>query len=93
MGHRDSTPLAEAAIGQVKFFKASEGYGFIKVLEPEGLPNDIFFHISDYKADQAYKDWWFKFDVIDGNRGKKAIDLRRVSQPPEHELTGTSFNY
>ncbi|WP_049893899.1 cold-shock protein [Halogranum rubrum] len=81
------------AIGQVKFFKPSEGYGFIQVFEPDGVENDIFFHISDYKADAIYKDWWVKFDMKKTKKGLKGINLRRVSQPPESQLFGTSFNY
>lgn len=93
MGSHNSTPVVEDAIGQVKFFKPSEGFGFIKVFEPRELEKDVFFHISEYKADQISKDWWVEFDILENNRGNKAINLRRVSQPPEHELTGTSFNY
>lgn len=57
MSGRNSSPVAEDAIGQVKFFKSSKGYGFIKILEPEGFQDDVFFHISDYEADQVHKDW------------------------------------
>lgn len=90
---RNPSPISEGVIGQVKFFKPSEEYGFIKVFKPKNFGDDVFFHISDYKADQVYKDWWLKFDVVKTNRGMKAINMRRVSQPPEHELSGTSFNY
>lgn len=83
----------EGGIGQVKFFKASEGYGFIKVFEPDHVKQDVFFHISDYKADIVGKDWWMKFDAVRGRKGLKATTLRRVRQPPEEELFGTSFNY
>jgi cold shock CspA family protein len=81
------------AIGQVKFFKSSEGYGFINVLEPEDMEEDVFFHISNYKADVVYEDWWMEFDIVNSNQGKKAVNLKRVSQPPETELFGTNFNY
>ena len=89
---RNSTSV-EGAKGQVKFFKASQGYGFIQVFEPEKVNDDVFFHISDYKADSVHKDWWMEFDIERTNKGQKAINLRRVSQPPEHELTGSTFNY
>jgi cold shock CspA family protein len=84
--------IHEGAIGQVKFFKPSKGYGFIKIFEPKGL-NDAFFHISEYKADVIYKNWWMNSDIVRSSKGLKAINLRRVSQPPESELFGTDFNY
>lgn len=93
MRHWDSGPVIEDAIGQVKFFKSTEEYGFIKVFTPDKYKDDVYFHASEYKADNIDRDSWFEFDIIDGNSGKKAINMRRVSQPPEHELTGTSFNY
>ena len=83
----------EDAIGQVKFFRRTDDYGFIKVFEPSNLDEDVFFHISATKADVVYKDWWMKFDILRTNKGLKAANLSRVSQPPETELFGTSFNY
>jgi len=90
--HKDNT-LVKGAIGQVKFFKPSEKYGFIQVLEPDHIDNDVFIHLSDHSSDAIHKKWWLEFNIEKTNRGLKAQNARRVSQPPEHELTGTSFNY
>ncbi len=54
---------------------------------------DVFFHISDYKADEIYKDWWVEFTIEASEKGKQAVNLRRVSQPPESKLFGTDFVY
>ncbi|KAB1198544.1 MULTISPECIES: cold shock domain-containing protein [Haloferax] len=83
---------AKAAMGQVKFYKPSEGYGFLKVLEPEGT-DDVFFHISDYKTDNVHKGWWMQFDISKTRSGLKAVNMRRVSKPPESELFGKGFDY
>jgi len=88
-----SNKLVEGAIGQVKFFKPSEKYGFIQVFEPDHVDDDVFIHLSDYSSDHIHKSSWMEFDIIKTNRGLKAQNARKVSQPPEHELTGTSFNY
>ena len=89
---REPKRVIEDGIGQVKFFKGTEGYGFLKVFEPEGKP-DVFFHINDYDADVVHKDWWMEFDAIETRKGLKATRLRRVSQPSESDLFGTNFNY
>ena len=93
MAKRRNNVIAEGAIGQVKFFRSSGGYGFIRVLKPENVDNDVFFHIDDYKADNIHKDFWVEFDAVKGNKGPKAQNMRRISQPLEHELVGTKFNY
>lgn len=87
-----NSTVVEKAIGQVKFFKSSEDFGFIQVFDPD-LDDDVFFHISEYKADVVKKDWWMEFDIIESQKGYKAKNLRRVSQPSEDKLFGTNFNY
>lgn len=93
MTRSENNSIYEDAIGQVKFFKPSEGYGFLKIFDPEDMERDVFFHISGYAADSISKDSWMEFDIIESEEGLKAQDMRRVSQPPETELIGTSFNY
>jgi CspA family cold shock protein len=93
MGSNRQKTIAENAVGQVKFFKELEGFGFIRIFDPDDTKEEVFFHISECKSDIVYKDWWLEFDIVSSEKGPRAKDVRRVSQPPEHELFGTNFNY
>lgn len=93
MVRRGEETVEEGAVGQIKFFKSSRGYGFIQVLEPESIDEDVFLHVSDCKSSSVAKNWWMKFDIVEEDKGLRAVNLRRISQPPEHELFGTNFNY
>ncbi|WP_336361601.1 cold shock domain-containing protein [Haladaptatus sp. ZSTT2] len=86
------SPKEKRSMGQIKFYSHTKKYGFIKVFRPTGM-EDVFFHISDYKADEIYKDWWVEFTIEASEKGKQAVNLRRVSQPPESKLFGTDFVY
>lgn len=59
--------------GKVKFFNEMKEYGFI--VGEDG--NDYFFHKTGLKEDtQVDKDDSVSFDVEEGDRGKKAINVK-----------------
>ncbi|MCP5179467.1 MAG: cold shock domain-containing protein CspD [Pseudomonadales bacterium] len=64
------------AIGKVKWFNNAKGYGFVVADE---FRDDLFAHYSSivmdgYKTLKAGQD--VEFDVIDGPKGKHAINIR-----------------
>ena len=59
--------------GKVKFYDKQKGYGFITV--PEG--KDVFVHYTN-TLDKIVTDDEVDFSVIEGERGPKAIDVKRV---------------
>lgn len=66
------------AIGTVKFFNASKGFGFIS---PEGGAKDVFVHATAVEAagmrtlNEGQK---VSFDVQPDARGPKAVNLRNA---------------
>ncbi len=58
--------------GEVKFFHDMKNYGFIK---PEDGSEDVFFHISDLEGDSIEEGAEVEFDVEEGDRGPKAVDV------------------
>jgi CspA family cold shock protein len=66
------------AIGTVKFFNTSKGFGFIA---PEGGAKDVFVHISAVEAagmrslSEGQK---VSFDVQPDAKGSKAVNLKAV---------------
>lgn len=81
------------AKGQVLFFNDSDGYGFIKVFDPDDIAGDVFLHISDHKSSVVREDWWLAFDLVESDDGFVAKNSRRTSAPSEGELFGTDFKY
>jgi len=60
--------------GKISYYNASRGYGFISTSEL----NDIFFHISEYRKtikDEPSIGDSINFDIVDGDNGKKAINI------------------
>jgi cold shock protein len=64
--------MAERLVGEVKWFNAEKGFGFIKM--PDGSA-DIFVHFSAIES-SGYKSLnegdRVEFEVIDGRKGKQA---------------------
>lgn len=63
--------------GNVKWFDAQKGYGFIE--REEG--DDVFVHFSEI-AEDGFKtleeDEEVEFEVVDGERGPKAEDVVKI---------------
>jgi CspA family cold shock protein len=56
--------------GTIKWFKEEKGFGFIVVT---GRPNDLFFHISEYRSEQRIQPGdKVRFDVGIGKQNKEA---------------------
>lgn len=66
------------AIGTVKWFNDSKGFGFIT---PEGGGDDLFAHFSAIQS-QGFKTLAegqrVSFDVVAGPKGKQASNIRKV---------------
>lgn len=60
--------------GTVKFFNASKGFGFITSESGE----DVFVHISALDGLNINEGDNVTFDVVDGNRGKAASNVKIV---------------
>lgn len=67
--------------GKVKFFNNSKGFGFI--VDDEDA-KEIFFHVSG-TLDRVEKDDLVAFDLETGNRGLKAINVKRIKQSENKE--------
>jgi cold shock protein len=66
---------SEVQQGKIKIYHADKGFGFIG-----GTGEDIFFHISDFPADESEpkRNDRVKFQVVE-NQGKlKAVKIERV---------------
>jgi len=65
------------AEGTVKWFNETKGYGFITPDEGQ----DVFAHYSAIKGD-GFKTLAegdrVQFDVIDGDKGPKAVDIEKI---------------
>ena len=63
--------------GTVKWFNNQKGYGFIS----DEAGNDIFVHYSGLNMD-GYKTleegWNVEFDVITGDRGEQAANVKHI---------------
>jgi CspA family cold shock protein len=66
------------AIGTVKWFNSSKGFGFIA---PDGGREDVFAHFSAIQA-QGFKtlaeNQKVSFDVTSGPKGKQAANIRSL---------------
>lgn len=60
--------------GTIKFFNESKGYGFIK----EDVSNQEYFvHVTGL-VDKVEKDDKVSFSVVDGKKGKNAVDVKKI---------------
>lgn len=66
-------PQTGKYIGQLKWFNAKKGYGFIV----RGAGEEIFFHGSNSTIDPATLDegQWILYDVEETNKGPEATDV------------------
>jgi CspA family cold shock protein len=79
--HADgSSPIAssEARVqGEVKWFNATKGFGFIQVADGE----EVFVHFSAIQAD-GFRSLTggdrVEFDVVEGDKGKQAANVTKV---------------
>ncbi|MFT8871752.1 MAG: cold-shock protein [Sporolactobacillus sp.] len=63
--------------GNVKWFNADKGYGFI---ESEGQ-NDVFVHFSAIQGDgfkSLDEGQQVEFDIVEGNRGAQAANVVKL---------------
>ena len=61
--------------GTVKFFNDTKGFGFI---EPESGSQDLFVHVSGLVDEIAQGDK-VSFEIEDGKKGPKAVNVSKVS--------------
>ncbi len=66
--------------GTVKFFNDPKGYGFFTV---DGSTGEVFFHARDLRAcdfgKEPVKGERIEFEIGHGNKGVKAINVKRVA--------------
>ncbi len=63
--------------GQVRWFSPKKGYGFIDISEEES----VFVHFSDIEGEgyrTLYKGETVEFEVVETDKGKKAVNVRRI---------------
>jgi len=62
--------------GTVKFFNENKNFGFI---EPEDKSKDLFVHKNDIVSGSITEGDKVEFDAADGDRGKKAVNVKKIS--------------
>lgn len=69
------------SIGKLVSFDGSRGFGFIR---PDDGGPDVFVHVNDIglDEDELRQGRLFEFDVTEGDRGPKAVNLTAVGPAP-----------
>src|SRR5829696_6521818 len=71
----DGGRTSSMTVGNVKWFNANKGYGFIK---PES-GNDLFVHASAIQGDGSLEEGQaVEFDITQGQKGPQAANVRPV---------------
>ena len=60
--------------GIIKFYNESKGYGFIK---EDNTDQEYFVHATGL-TDQVKKDDKVTFNVVDGKKGKNAVNVKKA---------------
>jgi cold shock protein len=78
-----TSSLALAPAGRIKFFAQGKGYGFI--VQDEG--SDLFYHITDFETpvQDVPVDERVVFDVAEGRKGLMAKNIRFENESFEEE--------
>lgn len=69
------------ATGKIKKIIEEKGFGFITPTGQEGKKNDVFFHASGLKGvefDELTEGASVEYDTEDGEKGKRAINIRVI---------------
>lgn len=69
---------AKTVRGKVKFYSEQRRFGFI---QQDDKGEDLFFHYSEVKGNEnLQQDDRVEFEVAEGDRGLKAIKVRKVTE-------------
>ena len=60
--------------GEVKFFDATKGFGFIT----QKVGADLFFHVSELRAETANQGDQVEYEISEGRKGPCAVNIREV---------------